>query len=69
MYEIQLVQPPGASREVATVQLDGAAVPDGIIPRLRDGKTHHVVVTLRLMPTTKGTKPTKAESRDERFSS
>jgi cyclic beta-1,2-glucan glucanotransferase len=46
VYEIEIVQPPGASTEV-TVHLDGDLVPDGIVPRLRDDAMHHVLVTLR----------------------
>jgi cyclic beta-1,2-glucan synthetase len=47
VYEIEMVHPSGAGRGVASIELDGTALPDGLLPRLRDGNTHRVVVTIR----------------------
>jgi cellobiose phosphorylase len=47
VYEIELVNPSGAGRDVASIKLDGAALPDGLLPRLRYGNAHCVVVTMR----------------------
>jgi cyclic beta-1,2-glucan synthetase len=47
VYEIEIVQPAGAQQGVATVHMDGALLADGLMPRLHDGKTHRVQVTLQ----------------------
>ena len=46
VYEIEVVRPRRGSRAVG-VQLDGAPLPDGVVPRLYDGATHRVVVVTR----------------------
>jgi cyclic beta-1,2-glucan synthetase len=46
VYEIE-INAPAPSRGVASIELDGTALADGSIPRLRDGATHRVIVTLR----------------------
>jgi len=45
-YEIRVDNPRGANRGVERVTLDGETLPGAGVPRLADGRTHQVVVTM-----------------------
>ena len=45
-YHIEVHNPHQRSTGVASVTLDGVAVPNGAVPVLDDDQTHHVVVTM-----------------------
>jgi cyclic beta-1,2-glucan synthetase len=46
VYEIAIVQTPGAGQAAATIRLDGAPLANDLIPKLRDDRTHRVEVVL-----------------------
>ncbi|MGE0521231.1 MAG: hypothetical protein AB7P78_19795, partial [Candidatus Binatia bacterium] len=48
VYEVEVMNPHGVNRGVAAIWLDGTARPDLIVPRLRDGAKHRVVVTMQM---------------------
>lgn len=45
-YRVRVTNPEGVSRGVASVELDGAPVPDGGVPLADDGAAHEVLVRL-----------------------
>lgn len=46
VYEIRVENPEGINRGVRSLTLDGAFVPDNVIPLVDDGVTHQVILTL-----------------------
>jgi cyclic beta-1,2-glucan synthetase len=45
-YLIEVLNPHGSTRDIGSVELDGAALPDARIPLVRDGGTHTVRIVL-----------------------
>ncbi len=46
VYEIKVENPMGVNRGVIAIRLDDQLIPENKVPLVRDGQTHHVLITL-----------------------